>query len=211
MRGGGLSSPGSDSEYREKILSAVKSEEDKIALWKRLSEIDPESAEKTHYNNVKRVIRALEIYDKTGKPKSAFDKESKNISPDISVKMITLDFLDRENLYRRVDKRVDIMMEEGLLSEVDSLYKRGLLPGGSTAAQAIGYKEIISAIDGKCTVEEATEQIKLSTRRYSKRQLTWFRHEKDARRIFVDNTEGMRDYGEILAEALFSCKEFLKD
>ena len=211
MRGGGLSSPGSDSEYREKILSAVKSEEDKIALWKRLSEIDPESAEKTHYNNVKRVIRALEIYDKTGKPKSAFDRESKNISPDISVKMITLDFLDRENLYLRVDKRVDIMMEEGLLSEVDSLYKRGLLPGGSTAAQAIGYKEIISAIEGKCTLEEAVEQIKLSTRRYAKRQLTWFRHEQDAKRVFVDGLEGMRDYGEVLAEALFCCKEFLED
>ena len=125
--------------------------------------------------------------------------------------MITLDFLDRENLYLRVDKRVDIMMEEGLLSEVDSLYKRGLLPGGSTAAQAIGYKEIISAIEGKCTLEEAVEQIKLSTRRYAKRQLTWFRHEQDAKRVFVDGLEGMRDYGEVLAEALFCCKEFLED
>jgi tRNA dimethylallyltransferase len=211
MRGAELSSPGSDSDYREKILSEIKTEEDRIALWKRLSEIDPESAEKTHYNNLKRVIRALEIYDKTGKPKSAFDKESKNISPDISVGMITLDFLDRENLYLRVDKRVDIMMKEGLLSEVDSLYKNGLLPCGSTAAQAIGYKEIISAIEGKCTLEEATEQIKLSTRRYAKRQLTWFRHEKEARRIFVDDSEGMRDYSEVLAEALCLCKKFLEN
>ena len=125
--------------------------------------------------------------------------------------MITLDFLDRENLYLRVDKRVDIMMKEGLLSEVDSLYKNGLLPCGSTAAQAIGYKEIISAIEGKCTLEEATEQIKLSTRRYAKRQLTWFRHEKEARRIFVDDSEGMRDFGEVLAEALCLCKNFLEN
>jgi tRNA dimethylallyltransferase len=103
------------------------------------------------------------------------------------------------------------MMNEGLLSEVDSLYKRGLLPSGSTAAQAIGYKEIISAIEGECTVKEAIEQIKLSTRRYAKRQLTWFRHEKEAKRIFVDGSEGMRDFGEVLAKALCLCKKFLEN
>ncbi len=209
MRGGGLSSPESDAEYREKILSGIKNEEDKIALWKRLSEVDPESAEKVHYNNVKRVIRALEIYDKTGKPKSAFDKESKAFSPDISVGMITLDFLDRENLYSRVDRRVDIMMDEGLYNEVETLYSAGLLPKGSTAAQAIGYKEIISAFEGCCTLSEAIEQIKISTRRYAKRQLTWFRHEQEAKRIYVDSTEGMRPYSEILDEALSFGKEFI--
>ena len=210
IRGGASESPESDPEYREKILKDIKSEEDKIVLWERLKAIDPESAEKTHYNNVKRVVRALEIYDKTGKPKSLFDKESLSHSPDISVGMITLDFESRELLYGRVDKRVDIMMAEGLYGEVKSLYKRGLLPEGSTAREAIGYKEIISAIEGRCTLEEATEEIKLSSRRYAKRQLTWFRHEKSARRLTVDEGGKMRETERLVDEALLLAEELLK-
>jgi tRNA dimethylallyltransferase len=122
--------------------------------------------------------------------------------------MITLDFHNRETLYERVDRRVDIMMEEGLLSEVEGLWKRDLLSDG-TAAQAIGYKEIVEYLEGKCTLPEAIEKIKLSSRRYAKRQLTWFRHEAGAMTLFVDDEDGkMRDGTDILAEALECSKKF---
>ncbi len=209
IRGGVASSPESDKEYREGILAKIKTEEDKIALWERLKSVDPDSAEKTHCNNVKRVIRALEIYDKTGKTKTQLDRETKEFSPDIDVCMITLDFESRELLYDRVDRRVDIMMSEGLYNEVNSLYKRGLLPKGSTAREAIGYKEIISAIEGEKSLQEATEEIKLSSRRYAKRQLTWFRHEECAKSLVVDKDGKMRDTEELVSSAVAIFKEFL--
>ena len=194
--------PESDPEYREKILSEIKTDEDITALWERLRAVDPESAEKIHKNNVKRVIRALEIYDATGKPKSLLDKESHGGEREVFVDMITIDFHDRELLYRRVDTRVDIMMREGLLDEVRSLYDAGLLASG-TASAAIGYKELVEYIEGRCTLDCAVESLKLATRRYAKRQLTWFRHEKDARVIYADTSDGkMRSGEELTAEAL---------
>ena len=206
MRSEVSNTPGSDPEYRDAILSSIKNEDDVRALWERLREVDPESAEAIHQNNIKRVIRALEIYDKTGRKKSEFDKESKNFNPEIFVGMITIDFHDRENLYRRVDERVDVMMREGLLSEVEALHKAGAL--GHTAAQAIGYKELIEYLDGEVTLDGAVEKLKLSSRRYAKRQLTWFRHERDARIIFADHEDGrMKTSSEILQEALAYCKE----
>lgn len=210
MRAGASDVPGSDVEYREALLATVKTEEDAARLWERLRSVDPESAEKIHQNNVKRVIRALEIYDKTGRTKSDFDKQSLLFNPEIYVGMITLDFHDRENLYARVDKRVDIMMAEGLYSEVETLYKEGTL--GDTASQAIGYKELIEHIEDRLTLDEAVEQLKLASRRYAKRQLTWFRHERDARVIYMDDEGGaMRPSHEILAEATAIAEEFIKD
>ena len=194
--------PESDPEYRERILAELKSEEDVTALWERLREVDPESAEKIHKNNVRRVIRALEIYDKTGKPKSQLDRESLIGEREVFVGMITIDFRDRELLYRRIDKRVDIMIEDGLLSEVESLYRRGLISSG-TASAAIGYKEIIEYLDGRCSLEEAVELLKLNSRRYAKRQLTWFRHEREARIIYADKPDGsMKSADEMIEEAL---------
>ena len=206
-RGTSLDTPESDPEYRDRILATLKCDEDITELWERLRSVDPESAEKIHKNNVKRVIRALEIYEKTGKPKSLLDKETRTVPSEIFVGMITLDFHNRDTLYERVDRRVDIMMEEGLLSEVESLWTRGLLKDG-TAAQAIGYKEIVEYLEGKCSLPEAVEQIKLASRRYAKRQLTWFRHETGAMTLFVDDEEGaMRGVDEILAEAIGCCKK----
>jgi tRNA dimethylallyltransferase len=144
----------------------------KHILWNRLRDVDPDSAEKIHKNNTKRVIRALEIYDMTGKTKTWFDSQTKEKNPDIDINMITLDFHNRDLLYSRVDLRVDQMMEEGLLSEVKSLWERGMLVPETTAAQAIGYKEIVEYLEGKCSLAEAVEKIKLSSRRYAKRQLT---------------------------------------
>ncbi len=212
IRGITNGSPESDPKYRNSLLLGIKSESDKISLWERLNEVDPESAEKIHYNNVKRVIRALEIYDKTGIPKTRFDKNTKSASTDIKVGMMTLDFHDREILYSRVNRRVDIMMEEGLLEEVTALYNAGMLPDNSTASQAIGYKEIISYIRGECTVNDAIERIKLSSRRYAKRQLTWFRHESEAIRIYVDSDAGgMRNLCDILSDAVTYAENFLKN
>lgn len=203
--------PESDPEYRERLLSSIKTDEDVSALWERLRSVDPESAEKIHKNNVKRVIRALEIYDTTGKPKSLLDRESLDGEREVFVGMITLDFHDRELLYSRVDKRVDIMMNEGLLEEVRALYDGGLLSSG-TASAAIGYKEIIEYLDGRCTLDEAIDSLKLASRRYAKRQLTWFRHEKGARVIYADTPDGrMRSAEELLSEALVAAKQFMDE
>ena len=201
--------PGSDAEYRERILSSVKTEENVTALWERLREVDPESAEKIHKNNIKRVIRALEIFDKTGIPKTELDRRSRETSPEMFVGMITLDFHNRDTLYSRIDERVDIMMDEGLLGEVKSLYERGLLPEGSTAAQAIGYKELICHLSGECSLSEAVENIKLATRRYAKRQLTWFRHTEGAYTLYMDKADGgMREAEDVIAEAVSAAESF---
>ena len=126
--------------------------------------------------------------------------------------MITLDFHNRENLYSRVDKRVDQMLGEGLVAEVRSLYERGLLEKSSTAAQAIGYKEIILYLEGEMSLEESAELIKLSTRRYAKRQLTWFRHEKDAYRLYLDTEDGiMRGIAEVTDEAYRVAQEYIRE
>ena len=201
MRGSELTSPPSSDELKDKLLASATTDEEREALWQRLNEIDPESAEKTHKNNVRRVVRALEIYELTGKTKTYFDKLSKSSAPDVKVGMITLDFHNRDNLYSRVDLRVDQMLEEGLLDEVKMLYSEGLLDKGTTAAQAIGYKEFISYLEGECTLDEAADQLKLSTRRYAKRQLTWFRHNEDALRLYIDREDGaMKDKDELLEE-----------
>lgn len=204
--------PESSREYRDAMLAGVKSESDVDALWQRLREVDPVSADAIHKNNLRRVVRALEIYEKSGKPKSYFDALSREASSEVRVDMITLDFHDRENLYRRVNDRVDEMLALGLLDEVRSLHGRGLLTAGSTAAQAIGYKEIILYLEGEITLDEAVEEIKLSTRRYAKRQLTWFRHEKNAYRLYIDGDGGdMRAAGDILTEARRAADNFIKE
>ena len=203
--------PESSREYRDNLLSKIKTDADIDALWQRLYKVDPESAETIHKNNVRRVIRALEIYETCGRTKSEIDRESKAASPDISIGMITLDFHDRENLYRRVDARVEIMMRSGLLDEVSALYRSGRLPKASTAAQAIGYKEIIKHLDGEISLAEATDLIKLSSRRYAKRQLTWFRH-NEAKRLYIDGEDGgMRGIDEIIREAVGFAHELITE
>ena len=201
IRGVCLESPPSSEEVKKKLLDSAITDEQREALFQRLKEIDPASAEKTHKNNVRRVVRAIEIYELTGKTKTYFDELTKAANPELTVGMITLDFHNRDNLYKRVDMRVDQMMEEGLLREVEELYRGGVLLKGTTAAQAIGYKEIISYLDGECTLEEAIEFLKMSSRRYAKRQLTWFRHNEDALRLYVDRESGeMKDKDELVRE-----------
>ena len=212
IRGTELSSPPSSEELRERLLESAVTDEEREALWQRLLEIDPESANKTHKNNVRRVVRALEIYELTGKTKTYFDELSRTVTPDLEVGMITLDFHNRDNLYSRVDMRVDQMIDEGLLDEVKSLYDSGILVENTTAAQAIGYKEIKLYLDGECSLDEAVELLKLSTRRYAKRQLTWFRHNKDAKRLYIDREDGaMKSKDELLTELYAMAHELMKN
>ena len=155
------------------------------ALWQRLNEVDPESAAATHKNNVKRVARALEIYLSSGVTKTDWDKRSRESPPPFDQTIIALDRL-RDELYSRIDRRVDIMMESGLENEVRQLLDSGRLPRNSTAAQAIGYKELIAYFDNAVTKDEAIFAIKQSSRRYAKRQLTWFRRNSDVKWIISD-------------------------
>ena len=175
--------PPSDPKLRERILISFEGDADR--LWQRLYEVDPVSAEKTHKNNSKRVLRALEIYEMTGKPKSYFDDLSLRTEPPIRISIITLDFHNRDLLYRRIDERVDKMLAEGLIEETRSLYERGYLAPDKTAAQAIGYKELVGYIEGKTSLDIAVGELKLASRRYAKRQLTWFRRE-NAYRLYLD-------------------------
>lgn len=159
---------------REELLDfALKN--GNLALHERLREVDPESAGAIHMNNVKRVIRALEIYLITGKTKTESDRESLAGESQYDCTVITLDYNDREILYDRINRRVDIMFTNGLLKEAESLYSAGKLKDDSTAAQAIGYKEILPYIKGEASLEYSLELLKKNTRNYAKRQITWFK------------------------------------
>lgn len=182
--------PGSDREYRERIEAGVKTEEDRIALWERLKAVDPESADAIHYNNLRRVIRALEIYDATGKTKTYFDALTKMPSDEISVKHVTIDYHRRQTLYERIDARVDLMRRDGLYDEVKSLLDSGTLTPDSTAAQAIGYKELVLSITEGTDPEAAYLEIKQASRNYAKRQITWFKHNIDSTVLFADTEDG---------------------
>lgn len=205
MRGGAPESPPSDPELHSRLLEGTDTAQGREQLWQRLKEVDPESAEKTHMNNARRVARALEIYLLSGVTKTEFDKRSRLVTPDISVRMLTLVFHNRDLLYERVDRRVDQMMSEGLVDEVRALYRDGALKPSGTAAMAIGYKELLEYIEGRQALSLAVEQIKQSSRRYAKRQLTWFRHESGAFRIYVDDEDGrIKSRDALLREALYA-------
>lgn len=173
-----LSPPGDENVRAELEKNSSESN------YETLCRVDPISAEKTHMNNRKRVIRALEIYLCSGIPKSVWDERTKNLPPAYDLRHVTLVSEDREYLYRRIDDRVDIMLSEGLEREVRALD----LPLSLTSMQAIGYKEMREYIDGQITYDEAVHKIKQGSRNYAKRQLTWFRRYKDA--FFCDIDHG---------------------
>lgn len=150
-----------------------------VALHERLRQIDPESARAIHPNNVKRVIRALEIYLSTGVTKTELDRRSVSGESRYDARIITVDYESRDVLYSRINSRVDEMISSGLKDEVSSLMAAGLLKDGSTAAQAIGYKEMMLHIRGEISLEDAAELIKKNTRNYAKRQFTWFSRYSD--------------------------------
>ena len=180
---------------RELIAFAEKNGAD--ALYERLVKIDPQAAEKIHKNNVRRVARAIEIYELTGKTKTEHDREAISDSPYDSL-IIGLDYNDREVLYSRINRRVDLMIDAGLETEVRSLLSEGSLSADSTAGQAIGYKEMLGYVAGEYTLEDAIEKIKLGTRRYAKRQLTWLRRNPEINWLYPDR---LGDFQSLVGEA----------
>ena len=146
-------------------------------LTQELSAVDPESVQRAQ-GNPRRIIRALEVYLETGQTLTAHNLATQAIPPRFSPLWIGLDDEDRQDLYRRIDLRVDLMLEQGLLEEIRSLLDSGI-PESATAMQAIGYKEFIDALRGRISMEQAVSDLKQATRRYAKRQKTWFRRNRD--------------------------------
>ncbi len=173
------------------------------ALHNKLREIDPVSADEIHPNNVKRVIRALEIYKTSGRTKSELDKKSKEFESNYRAIQIGLKYEDRELLYDRINRRVDKMMADGLLEETKTLLDSGVFEKNTTAAQAIGYKELLSYFDGQKSLEDAIENLKMATRRYAKRQMTWFSSHGDVNWLMADG----KSLSELTDEAEIIIKE----
>jgi len=145
-------------------------------LWRELEEIDPEAALRLHPNDKKRIVRAIEVFQLTGQTITAHNAATRAVPPRYAAVKIALTARDRADLYRRIDRRVDLMVEQGLVAEVTQLLETGLSPN-STAMQAIGYKEMVQAILGEVSLEAAIETIKQESRRYAKRQLSWTRRD----------------------------------
>ena len=162
-----------DEDLRASLF-AFAEREGALALHERLRAVDPKSADAIHPNNVKRVVRALEIYEQTGIPKSEFDRRSQAVESPFEAVVVGLFYPRREVLYERINRRVDMMMADGLLEETRGLLEDGVFEVNLTAAQAIGYKELLGYLGGNETLTEATESLKTATRRYAKRQFTWF-------------------------------------
>ena len=172
-----------DATYREQ-MEKLALEHGVEYIHKKLQEVDPESAERIHANNVRRVIRALEIFHTTGeKMSNQLEKQENELLYDVSLIGLTM---DREMLYDRINLRVNLMIEQGLLEEVKGLHERGVRDCQSI--QAIGYKEIYDYFENRVSLEEAVSQLKTNSRRYAKRQLTWFRNKMDV--AWFDVTDG---------------------
>jgi len=194
-----LGENGADSELRRELNRIAEEPDGPRKLHGRLCLIDPDSAEKLHPNDIRRVIRAIEIYETSGKTKSERADEQRREGP-YRVLVYGLS-LPREDMYARINQRVDEMIKQGLVDEVKSLLAKGIKPrkeGG--AMQAIGYKEIVSAQQGEISIEQAISLIKQGSRRYAKRQWTWFRH--DARTKWYDWSD--YDRPELLIDALYA-------
>ncbi|WP_017727407.1 tRNA (adenosine(37)-N6)-dimethylallyltransferase MiaA [Halalkalibacterium ligniniphilum] len=174
----------SDPNYREELEQFV-TEHGAKALHCKLEEIDPVTSRELHPNNYRRVIRALEVYKLTGKTLAEFRQEQKQQTP-YNLVMIGLT-MEREVLYDRINRRVDRMIEQGLLEEARSLYKSGVR--NCQSVQAIGYKEVYEFLEGHVSLTEAIEMLKRNSRRYAKRQLTWFRNKADV--TWFDMTNGL--------------------
>ncbi len=172
----------SDDSLRQEISEELKMNGAEKMLEK-LYEIDPDYASKLHKNNEKRIIRAFEIYRLTGKTPTQVNLLSKTAASEYNCCFVGINYADRNNLYRRINERVDKMMENGLLEEAKLYYS---LPEKATASQAIGYKELKPYFDGEISLEQATENLKRGTRRYAKRQLTWFRRNENIKWFYPD-------------------------
>ncbi|MBQ7331179.1 MAG: tRNA (adenosine(37)-N6)-dimethylallyltransferase MiaA [Oscillospiraceae bacterium] len=173
---------------REK-LEAKADELGMEAMLSELAAIDPETAKRLHLKDRKRIIRALEVYYETGQTITQHNKKTQEVPPRYQPVWLGLDFADRQELYRRIDMRVELMLQQGLVEEIRSLLDKGI-PKKCTAMQAIGYKEFVDALDGVITIEEAAAKVQQSSRHYAKRQLTWFRRNENMRWLTRQSGDG---------------------
>ena len=193
VKGHGFAAGHAGGEARKELQQRLE-REGMEPLWQELERIDPEAAKRLHPADEKRVLRALEVYLETGKTITQHNEETKAIPPRYDAVWIGLQFADRQDMRRLIDLRVDKMVEEGLLREVQQLLASGL-PRDATALQAIGYKEFLGVAEGSITAEEAIAEVKLRSRQYAKRQLTWLRKNQNIHWIFW---EKQRDFARAL-------------
>ena len=184
-------------------LEAQADAEGMEAMLSRLRAVDPDAARRLHLSDRKRILRALEVYLETGETITEHNRKTQAVPPRYSPLWLGLDFTEREELYRRIDLRVGLMLEQGLVEEIRGLLADGI-PEKATAMQAIGYKEFVDALDGRCTIEEAADQVRQSSRRYAKRQLTWFRRNKAIPWL-------IRDTGDTGREILENARRIVSD
>ena len=177
IRGTDFATGSQGTELRRQLQRRAR-QEGVETLLEELRRIDPAAAQKLHLRDEKRIIRALEVWYETGCTITEHDRQERQRPPKYDALYIGLDFLDRQDLRDRIDKRVDTMVEQGLLEEVETLLASGL-PRDATALQAIGYKQFLAVAEGTATRQEAIEEVKLRSRQYAKRQLTWLRRNPD--------------------------------
>ena len=190
------------STGRREELEALAATEGIEAVIAQLRAVDPEALDRSQ-GNPRRIIRAMEVYLETGETITAHNLKTQAIPPKYQPVWFALEEENRKDLYDRIDHRVDIMLEQGLVDEIKNLLASGI-PSKCTAMQAIGYKEFIAALDGKCTITEAAEAVKISSRHYAKRQLTWFRRNPNV--IWL-----CRAKGETTREIVEKARPFLRD
>ncbi|MBS7302577.1 MAG: tRNA (adenosine(37)-N6)-dimethylallyltransferase MiaA [Lachnospiraceae bacterium] len=183
-----------DDSYRNSLYELGETEEGKIELYKRLKNYDPEYAQTVHYNNLKRVVRALEYRHYTGRNFSEYNELQRKRKAQYRFCYFVLND-DRAHLYDRINRRVDIMMKDGLESEVHALLEKGYTPD-LVSMQGVGYKEMLAYFDGKESLADAIDTIKKNTRHFAKRQLTWFRKEEDV--IWINKQDFDYDNSKIL-------------
>ena len=184
-----------DLKYREELEKRVL-QEGLENLYNEAKKIDPQAIEKISINDKKRILRVLEIYKQTGKTKTQLELESRK-EPDYDYKVFAIN-MDRAILYDRINKRVDIMIQKGLINEVENICKK--YKEFPTAMQGLGYKEVVEYLQNKVTKEEMIEKIKMESRRYAKRQLTWFRKNKQT--IWLDGLQDIQNNIEIILEEI---------
>ena len=207
MGGGDVEAAEPDPRIREK-WQAYAAENGNHALHEELRLVDAESADAIHENNLHRVIRALEIFETTGVPKSQWDRQSKETVSDYRHTVIGLRYASRQLLYDRIERRVDEMIRMGLLSETEALMREGVFERNATAAQAIGYKELLPCLMGnEMSMDAAVDQLKTATRRYAKRQITWFSAKPYVSWIDADRDGVRRTDEELLSDALGVIRE----
>ena len=185
-----------DENYRKKLEKQVE-EKGLDYLYEKAKEIDPQAIEKISPNDKKRILRILEIYKATGKNKTQQEIESRRKEVEYDYHIYAIDW-DREELYDRINKRVDTMIKQGLIEEVEGILEK--YKEFPTAMQGLGYKEVVEYLEGRATKEEMIEKIKMETRRYAKRQLTWFRKNKQT--IWIKGKDNLQNNIKIILEGM---------